>query len=115
LAEHLGATPQKGRDAAGNETWGAASASGNWGFLATRWRYGNDGPRYRATVAMAILDPNDNEGNGKVDRQSLRDTNPSAVLTWAARLGLLGSIEVSFANGTRFRTGELWRKRGVRL
>lgn len=114
LADRLGATPQKGRDSAGNETWGAPHTSGDWGFQATRWRYGNDGPRYRATVAMAHIEHLD-EGNDQVGRQNLRDTNPSEVLTWAARLGILGNIEVRFANGTRVRTGEPWQEQLVEL
>jgi hypothetical protein len=107
LAEALGATPRKARDGSGNETWGAPHTSGDWGFQATRWRYGNDGPRWRATVAMAHINYLDEDE--RVDRQNLRDTNPSEVLTWAARLGILGDILIRFRNGTRVQTGEVAR------
>jgi hypothetical protein len=110
LADRLGATPQKGLDAEGNETWQAAHGSGDWGYRATRWR---SGPGYRVTVAMAhVLTLESDQPQG---RRNLYDTTPSEVLTWAARLGILGNIEVRFRNGTRVKTGELWRGQEVEL
>ena len=113
LAPRLGATPQRGWDVDGNRTWAASHTSGNWGFRVTRWRYGNDGPRWRATVAMAHIDHRNEED--AVQRRNLRDTNPSQVLTWAARMGILGNLSTQFQNGTRFKTGEVWQEQEVKL
>lgn len=113
LAHRLGATPQRGWDVDGNRTWAASHSSGDWGFRVTRWRYGNDGPRWRATVAMAHINYLDEEE--KIERRNLRDTNPSQVLTWAARMGILGNLQTQFQNGTRFKTGEVWQEQEVRL
>lgn len=94
----------------------AVGPDGDWGWKFQTWRYGNDAPAtLRHTVAMARLDPRGNGGQGKVHRRRLRDTTPAEVLTWAARIGLLGDIEVQFRNGTRFKTGEVGRERRVQL
>lgn len=111
FAAILGANPQKSLDTEGNSVWQAAHTSGNWGFRATRWRFGNEGPRHwRVTVAMARLDESRPEGE-RVERRNLRDTNPSQVLTWAARMGILGNLSAVLRNGTHFKTGEVWRER----
>lgn len=113
LARVLGADPQKGIDTEGNQTWQASHSSGNWGFRVTRWRYGNDGPKWRAAVAMAHIGYKDEDE--KIQRQNLRDTNPSQTLTWAARMGILGNLSTQFRNGTRFKTGEVWQEQEVKL
>lgn len=114
LAEALGASPDTGFDTAGQRSWSGTHSTGNWGFRATRWRYGNDGPRWRATVALArIRDEERGEVEG-VERQNLRDTNPSQVLTWAARMGILGNLSCVLRNGTWFKTGEVWQEREVK-
>jgi hypothetical protein len=94
----------------------AVGDGGNWGWKLQTWRYGNDPQTtFRHSVAMARLDPLGNEGNGKVQRRNLRDTTPAEVLTWAARIGILGNIEVRFQSGTRVKTGEVGREQLVEL
>lgn len=94
----------------------AVGDGGLWGWKLQTWRYGND-PRttFRHSVAMArVRDEERGEVEG-VERRNLRDTNPAEVLTWAARIGILGDIEVRFRNGTRIKTGEVWREKRVQL
>ena len=113
LAHRLGATPQRGQDVDGNRTWAASHTSGNWGFRATKWRYGNDGPRWRATVAMAHINYRDEEE--KIERPNLRDTTSTDALPRAARMGILGNLTTQFTNGTRFKVGEPWQEQEVKL
>ena len=89
----------------------ATGPGGLWGWKFQTWRYGNDPrDRWRATVAMAHLHPDPETGENRVERRNLRDTTPAEVLTWAARIGILGNLRVRFANGTRIQSGEVGRK-----
>lgn len=65
----------------------------------------------KATVWMARMDPATRE----VQRAHVRDTSPAEILTWAARIGILGNVALRLRNGTRIRTGEPWQEREVRL
>jgi hypothetical protein len=116
LARILGADPKKGIDTEGNLTWAASHTSGNWGFRATKWRYShNNDTRWRVTLALAKIANDTEREDQKVDRQNLRDCNPSQALTWAARMGILGNLSCGFRNGTRVKTGEVWQEQGVKL
>ena len=109
LARRLGATARRNLTVEGNDARYGSHTSGDWGFQVVKWRYGRS-DQWRLSASMAHIDE-----EGKVQRQTLRDTDPSAVLTQAARMGMLGNLQTQFQNGTRFKTGEVWQEQEVKL